>query len=104
MRCRRHITCVNSNIDQAHSDACDDDDDGDDAGAADVALGCEVVHHEERVDYVEVLGVAAGPASASIISVRVTPGQSPHQASTEVLSFSHPSCAWRPGSCVLAHQ
>lgn len=42
-------------------------------GAADISLGSEVVNHEERLDYVERLGVDAGPASTFIISVRMIP-------------------------------
>eukprot|EP00892_Ulva_mutabilis_P011345 jgi/Ulvmu1/8583/UM045_0026.1 len=53
---------------------------------AEVTLDCEVVHHEERLSYVEMLGVAAGPASSLVISVRMIPTGSPHM--TEV--FVHP--------------
>ena len=55
------------------------------AGAvAEVALGCELVHHEEMLDYVELLGVDAGPASSYIVSVRMSPQGTVHKTQVRV--------------------
>ena len=56
--------------------------------AAEVALGCELVHHEEMLDYVELLGVDAGPASSYIVSVRMSPNGTLHKTQVRLASLA----------------
>lgn len=60
--------------------------------AADVALDCQVVDHQENVSFVEMLGVAAGPASSSIISVRLKPGTAYNTTQVGCLDPELPVC------------